>query len=354
MKHVVLGGRANGLGVARRLRHAGHGGHVLDLDPRAVCSVSNAVERFHFVEADDEAIVAKLTDLSSGQGAVAYCTDDRWNAFVVRNSLALQEAGIRFPFSSIAAMELVADKLRSAQALEDIVDIPPTRAYDGGDAATGEIIKPRFPFEGFRIAKKGGTARDISMALADGGSFVAQRRISSPLREHFSLCGVRGSKIVGALTFAKVLEYPHPGGTSTLSIVELDAKVHAELVALSERLLAHLGYSGVFEIEYIRCPERARYYMVDINLRFWLQHELGSLLGVDYVRLYADLMTHGAIEEPNRRPGRVAWVHEGFPLSLAHSWRSLPDAVNALITRRWLMAHFRLADPRPVLRLLGV
>ncbi|MBN7136885.1 hypothetical protein A7A76_19275 [Lysobacter enzymogenes] len=354
MKHIVLGGRANGLGVVRRLRHAGRGGHVVDLDPRAVCSVSNAVERFHVVEADDESIVAKLLELSAEQGAVAYCTDDRWNAFVVRNSARLHAAGIKFPFSSIHAMELVADKLHSAQALADIVDIPRTRAYDGLDAGVDEIVKPRFPFEGFRIRKKGANARDVSIALAQGESFVAQERIVSPLREHFSLCGVRGSKIVGALTFAKVLEYPHPGGTSTLSVVDTDAEVHGELMQLSDRLLAYLDYSGIFEIEFIRCAERARYYMIDINLRFWLQHELGALLGVDYVRLYADLVTGGEMEQPTVRRGRVAWVHEGFPLSLASDWPSLPAAIKALVTRRWLMAHFRLTDPRPALRLLGV
>lgn len=353
MKHIVLGGRANGLAVARGLRRVGFNSDVLDLDARAVCSVSRAVADFHHVEAADAAVTALLTRLCSGDGAVIYSTDDRWNAYMTRNRDAMQSVGALFPYGSVRAMDLVADKLALFEAAADVVDMPLTRAYTGEAPSSEWIVKPRFPFEGFVIRKKGAGNREVADAYASGDSFVMQHRIESPLRAHFSLCGLRTEKIVGALLYAKVLEYPHPGGTSTLSVIEQDEPLRTKLLEASERLLAYLDYRGIFEIEFIGCANSGRMFVVDVNLRFWLQHELGRLLGVDYVDIYRRMLLGESVPEPTAASGRVAWVHEGFPLSLIADWRSSFLALRELATRRWLLAHLRAGDFGPFRRFLG-
>lgn len=354
MKHIVLGGRANGLAIARGLCRENLECDVLDFDPRVVCSVSRAVTRFHRSEADDASITGLLTALLEDRNGVVYSTDDRWNAYMTRNCTALQAAGALFPFSSAAAIDLVADKLALSQLAAGIVDVPETHLYDTTSPPADSIVKPRFPFSGFAIRKKGASADEVVDAHGRGEEFVVQKRIDAPLRSHFSLCGLRTDKILGGLVYAKALEYPHPGGTSTLSVIEEDTQLNGQLLTRSEQLLGRLDYQGPFEIEFIRCESTGRLFVIDINLRFWLQHELGRLLGVDYAALYRQWLSGQKLNDPVRLPGRVAWVHEGFPLSLSSDWRNSWVAMRELLGRRWLFAHLRIDDLRPFWRLLGV
>ncbi|MEI2454063.1 hypothetical protein [Lysobacter firmicutimachus] len=351
MKHIVLGGRANGLGIARVLQREGFRCDVVDLDSRAVCSVSRAVARFHRPEPTDDAVNALMLSLLADGGGVLYSTDDRWNAYIARNRATLQAAGARFPFAGIAAIERVADKLALAQLA---ADVPETRLYAGSEPGRDWIVKPRHPFTGFEIRKKGAGAGEIEQGYRAGEEFVVQKRLSAPLGGHLSLCGLRTDTVIGSVVYAKALEYPHPGGTSTLSVIHERGELHRELLERGAALLAELDYQGMFEIEFIRCSESGRLFVIDVNLRFWLQHELARLLGIDYANLYRRWLSGEAVGEPERLPGSVAWVHEGFPLSLFSDWRDSLAAVGHLLTRRWMWAHWRWNDPRPFARFLGV
>jgi len=232
--------------------------------------------------------------------------------------------------------------------------VPETRLYDGTSPGPEWIVKPRRPFDGFAIRKKGAGAEETGRAYGNGEEFVAQKRVRAPLRGHLSLCGLRTDRVVGSLVYAKALEYPHPGGTSTLSVIHEKRQLHHELLSRGEALLEALGYRGMFEIEFIHCGDSGRWFVIDVNLRFWLQHELGALLGVDYANLYRRWLCGEAVEDPQRTPGRVAWVHEGFALSLWSDWRDSVAAIGHLLTRRWLLAHWRLNDAQPLWRFLGV
>ncbi|QWF16042.1 hypothetical protein [Lysobacter capsici] len=289
-----------------------------------------------------------------GPGGVVYSTDDRWNAYITRNRSGLRGAGALFPFSSATAINLVADKLALPSLADGIVDVPETRLYEQMAVPVDSIVKPRFPFNGLVIRKKGASVGEIVEEYGRGEAFVIQKRILAPLRSHFSLCGLRTNKILGALVYAKALEYPHPGGTSTLSVIVDDAQLHDQLLGLSEQLLDRLRYQGPFEIEFIRCEGSGNLFLIDVNLRFWLQHELGRLLGIDYAALYRRWLSGESVSDPIRLPGRVAWVHEGFPLSLVLDYASARVAVREMLGRRCLLAHLRRDDPRPFWRFLGV
>ena len=66
----------------------------------------------------------------------------------------------------------------------------------------------------------------------------------------------------------RLREWPPTGGVSTLcETVPLDQ--HAEQMALSERLLAAMGWEGPAMVEYRYDPATSTYWLMEINGRFW-------------------------------------------------------------------------------------
>jgi predicted ATP-grasp superfamily ATP-dependent carboligase len=81
----------------------------------------------------------------------------------------------------------------------------------------------------------------------------------------------------------------------------------AEVEAVSRRLIAAMGYSGVLELEYKRDPRSGVLKLLDINPRVWGWHSLGERAGVDFP--YLQWLLLQGLEVPERR-GRagVRWV----------------------------------------------
>jgi hypothetical protein len=301
---------------------------------------------------NDDSVLEVVEDLSRG-GAILYSTDDRWNGFLARNQSSLSDLDARWPSTSAEAMMIVADKLALWRHCHSVIDMPFTAPLLPGVAAgDGFIIKPRSAFDGLRITKKGFVrGGEVDPIKANG--FVMQERISAPLGSHYSLCGLRANEeMYGVALYSKILEYPHPGGTATASIISSDAALSSQLEDKASKLLQALEYQGVFEIEFIHCKKTGRFLVVDVNLRFWLQHELARLLGIDYVQMYSSWLEGRGLVRPQIRKRRVAWVHEGFPLSLIGNPADTINALFELSTRRWLLAHARPDDIGPFWRFL--
>ncbi|AZM77643.1 ATP-grasp domain-containing protein [Streptomyces sp. KPB2] len=89
-----------------------------------------------------------------------------------------------------------------------------------------------------------------------------------------------------------------------------------EVRALSERVVAELGYRGVLDLDFRRCGTTGRYHLLDFNPRPGAQFRLfADTAGLDVVRaLHLDL-THRPLPQGAPRPGRAFVVENYAPLS---------------------------------------
>ncbi len=88
------------------------------------------------------------------------------------------------------------------------------------------------------------------------------------------------------LTFEhrRLHEWPPEGGVSTLCEAVPDDAVHAEQMALSEALLARIGWEGPAMVEYRFDPATGAFVLMEINGRFWGSLPLASAAGACFAR----------------------------------------------------------------------
>jgi len=79
----------------------------------------------------------------------------------------------------------------------------------------------------------------------------------------------------------RLREYPATGGVSTLCTA-LPADSHRAQMQLSERLLAALDWRGSAMVEYRYDPATGRYWLMEVNGRFWGSLSLASQCGVPF------------------------------------------------------------------------
>src|SRR5690606_33114421 len=64
------------------------------------------------------------------------------------------------------------------------------------------------------------------------------------------------------------------GGTiGTAAIVET-LEDPAGLIGRTENILAQMGFQGPFELEFLYDDDTGKYYVLELNPRFWMQHGL--------------------------------------------------------------------------------
>ncbi len=90
-----------------------------------------------------------------------------------------------------------------------------------------------------------------------------------------------GGKAVLRFQHRRLHEMPPEGGVSTLCESEPLSR-HTPQMAKSEALLASIGWEGPAMVEYRYDPATARYWLMEINGRFWGSMPLASHSGVEF------------------------------------------------------------------------
>ena len=107
-------------------------------------------------------------------------------------------------------------------------------------------------------------------------------------------------------TGRKLLQYPAQSGTG----VAVQACPVPDIVEASRKLLTRLGYDGVSEIEYKLDRRNGNYVLIEMNPRFWDQHGLGAVAGVNLAEcLFLD-RTQGYIPEQQQNAKPITWIAE--------------------------------------------
>jgi predicted ATP-grasp superfamily ATP-dependent carboligase len=156
----------------------------------------------------------------------------------------------------------------------------------------------------------------------------------------------RGSLIGVAVSRYKRM-WPPRSGSVTYSETVL---APGRLEAMVERLLALIGWEGLFELELIQIgPEE--FVPIDLNPRVYGSMALASAAGVPLARIWCDWLLGRSAAPRRARPGyRYRW-EDGDLKHLAWQLRRGHVRASAAVLaphRHVAHAYFELRDPRPV------
>lgn len=346
---LVANAHITGLGVARAL--STHDVPVIAVD-RTGDGVAPPSEHVDFAGAvtypldDQNAFREDVEAIASAAGTdlVGFGCMDEWvHAFV-----DTEPSGVRLPFSSREVIDTVLDK-SSLYEIADELGVPypetlPLAGDDDVDRAIEElglplVVKPAFKRE---FEEAVGTnvievetpeeLRDIvTLATDEGIDVLAQKKIDTVRGKDHSLASYAGpdGDYLSLVASARVRN-PLDFGTSCL--VERSKEPVIEERGLA--VLEETGYHGISEAEFVYCPEREDFLLLDVNTRPWKWIDLPVTAGAN--------LPFAAYAEATEATYQSEGVEDA-------RWVYLPDYVELLATDDGFRDRLTRADWRALL-----
>ena len=160
------------------------------------------------------------------------------------------------------------------------------------------------------------------------------------------------SRLLAWFVGRKIRTYPRYTGESSYLELLADAK---DLEATGLDIMMRLGLKGAFKMDFKRNQIDGHYYLLEINARFNLWHQLGAMNGVNLPLVAYDYLVHGnRAVHPTVTCPRYRWLN--FNLDY-HAYRDAA-ALGEMSLWTWLVSllgsHkayrlFSLSDPMPFL-----
>lgn len=215
-------------------------------------------------------------------------------------------------------------------------------------------IKETFLYATGAKAWKASTHAELAQLYERAASVVGPREvmvqeyIPGGGAQQFAYCGFfKSGQAVGRMVVQRLRQHPLEFGRASTFVETTENPL---LESLSERLLRHIDYYGLVELEYKLDPRDGKYKLLDFNARTWGYHSLGQRAGVDFAYLlFAD-----QVGEPwgpcSATPG-VRWLRAltDLPTAAATLMRGKLDWRSYLHTLRssHIEAVFSRDDPLP-------
>jgi hypothetical protein len=188
----------------------------------------------------------------------------------------------------------------------------------------------------------------LEMAISSGraagyepADWCYQEVLSLAPHHNVSVCGWHGPKTKRYAATRKLLQFPERQGNGDVcELIELSPA----LSEITQNLLNELGYTGPFELEFVRDPRTGRDMVIELNPRFWMQHPLaGANLDQALVRSYLGLenaKATGSSLQPRYWVNTIVTLNRLLRADL-RSWRYLRSQQAILmpplaVTLRWL------------------
>lgn len=309
---LLLGKHITGLGVLRTLVRDGvvvYGGEETD-DVITRSRWYRPAERRLPESPDADVLAVHLRGLPLARAVLIACSD-RWTLAVAGLPSDVRE---RFP-ASINTPEVVrtfSDKARF-RGLVERLGLPapwslPIATPDDLDSASDEqlrsaFLKPadsqayarRFGTKGAFVSSRSQAAWVVREGIAAGTSFILQEFIPGPPGSTILLDGfVDRHGTLAAISARRRLRMDPPLLANTASDVMIELGEVAPAVATAQRLLAAVGYRGIFNIEFKHDARDGIFKIIELNARpFWLIAHIAAA-GIDLPLMsYLD-----ALEQP--------------------------------------------------------
>lgn len=192
----------------------------------------------------------------------------------------------------------------------------------------------------------GDTETLVRFSDACGGHCLVQRRITGSV---YSFFGVVADGRLLAAGLARYLRTWPPAGGNVASAVTVE--VPAGLLSCVERLVATLGWDGIFELELLRDAD-GRFLAIDLNPRLYGSLALAVAAGAPLPALWCDRLLGTVPDElVVARPGfAYRWEDAELRHLLWQVRHGHPAAAAAVLRprRRTTYAHVRPTDPLPL------
>ena len=213
----------------------------------------------------------------------------------------------RLALPSASALEIASDKYRSIEIAQAVgIMVPRTHLITSSSGLVGAedisfpaVIKDRFSvrWSGDR-AVSGSVAYAYSRAELENKALSRLQNADDVLLQEFISgmgvgfsCFIAGRKIFLPFQWERIREVDPRGSASS---ARKSIPLNDQIVVLSGRLLAEIGFEGIAMVEYKRMPE-GKIVLMEINGRPWGSLALPVACGIDYPRYLIDWNLSGTL-----------------------------------------------------------
>jgi len=306
---------------------------------------------------------------AAGRDLVAFGCMDEW----VHAFADTEPDGVRLPFSEKAVIDAVLDKTALYRVADDL-GVPYPETVSLTETSPGEaidrlglplVLKPALKREfeeaiGTNVIEVDTSEelRDVlGLAREESIEVMAQQKVDSVRGEDHSLASYvdPSGEVLSMVGNARVRN-PLDFGTSCL--VERAAKPVIEKRALA--VIEETGYHGISEAEFVYCPDREEYLLLDINTRPWKWIALPVSAGANLPMAAYASVTEASYEPSGPRDGRWVFLPDYLDLLATADVRDrlTPADWHALVSGRFegepalTTGVYRPSDPEPTYQVL--
>jgi predicted ATP-grasp superfamily ATP-dependent carboligase len=254
-----------------------------------------------------------------------------------REVLEQSAAGVGFAAPGSIRCSDPTEALRAAVELGFPVVLKSAHAASAGEHSTQGAPKSRV------VANEGELRRHAPFF---GNPLLVQRRLAGEL---ISFGGViAGGRMLGVAVSLYLRTWPPSAGSVCFSETIEPPRELEERVA---KLLVHIGWEGIFELELIR-EESSKLVAIDLNPRPYGSMALAGAAGVPLAAIWCDWLLGIERESAHARPGcRYRWEDGELPHI---AWQARHGNLHAALRplrphRRVTHASFERTDPLPLL-----
>jgi predicted ATP-grasp superfamily ATP-dependent carboligase len=319
---LVLGSDYRGLGAVQSLGRHGVDVWVLSESERGVANVSRFARRsLRWPPGDGPARIRFLLDLAGRdrlQGWALFPTRDDVAALCARHWDELAEV-FRMTTPPWRILRYAHDKRMTNEVARQL-GIPVPRTWTTQDVGPPPadifpaILKPAIKEQDNALTLAKAWPVDAAtfharfaeaIALVPADQVMLQERIQGGGGHQLSFAAlVDGGDAICSLVARRMRQFPMDfGRASTFVVTTIDQDVRE----MATRLLRHLGYTGLVEIEFKRDPATNEPKLLDVNPRLWGWHTLGRRAGMDFAFL-AWRLAHRDLPSRREAPPGIRWV----------------------------------------------
>jgi D-aspartate ligase len=301
------------------------------------------------------------------QRAVLMPCSDGWARLAARLGSELAD---RFPSSMPPAsrLEQLLDKGHFAAAL-DAAGVPHPRTKElacasdlaafPDDAFVGSFLKPRnsqrffsrFDVKAFRVRGRDDATELMKSVDAAGLLVLFQEYIPGPATNHVFVDGFvdRAGQTRAVFARRRLRMFPVDFGNSSYMVSIARDEVAGAIEAV-QRLLAHIGYRGIFSAEFKFDDRDGLFKILEVNARPWWYVEFTARCGVDVCTMaYRDALGFDVEPAGPYRIGR-RFVYPYYDLGACRELRRRGELSLWSWVGSWLASEqpvFRWGDPLP-------
>lgn len=155
------------------------------------------------------------------------------------------------------------------------------------------------------------------------------------------------NEIITRFMHRRIHEMPHTGGASSLR----ESWWNAEIADDAEKKLSFIDWEGVAMVEYRWEPTTGRFFLMEMNLRFWGSIHLALYSGVDFPKLLADCFFDNEKERGRVQPVLGLKCRNTIPYEVGYLvslWRdpnvSVSRKIYSIWEAIWLSLDFRVKN----------